>query len=165
MFTRPAPSDFPTTRVDGCTFCFSTQAARPLRYLEARARAVDIARRRAAPGRTLHGAGGCVASRGLVARRGAACCLCGLARCGKWPVAVRFGGAQPVSGSVGTFALGSVNRRGRGLAGLLGEGRVRGCRSRCVMLTITRLRRKMARRRLRKKRNPGLIMPQHAAHP
>ena len=33
--------------------------------------------------------------------------MCGLARCGKWPVAVRFGGAQPVSGSVGTFALGS----------------------------------------------------------
>ena len=33
--------------------------------------------------------------------------MCGLARCGKWPVAVRFGGAQSVSGSVGTFALGS----------------------------------------------------------
>ena len=109
------------------------------------------------------------ASRRAGLLRGAGCMLllCGLARCSKskWPVAVRFGGAQPVSRSVGTFALGSVNRRGRGLAGLLGEGRVRGCRSRGVMLTITRLRRKMARRRLLKKRNPGLIMPQHAAHP
>ena len=107
------------------------------------------------------------ASRRAGLLRGAGCMLllCGLARCSKWPVAVRFGGAQPVSRSVGTFALGSVNRRGRGLAGLLGEGRVRGCRSRCVMLTITRLRRKMVRRRLLKKRNPGLIMPQHAAHP
>ena len=90
MFTRPAPSDFPTTRVDGCTFCFSTQAARPLRYLEARARAVDIARRRAAPGRTLHGAGGCVASRGLVARRGVH------AACAVWRGAVSVAGGGEV---------------------------------------------------------------------
>ena len=95
---------------------------------------MDIARRRAAPGRTLHvGLRLAAASRRAGLLRGAGCMLllCGLARCSKWPVAVRFGGAQPVSRSVGTFALGSVNRRG--LAGLLrlGEGRVRGCRSRC----------------------------------
>jgi hypothetical protein len=55
---------------------------------------VDIARRRAAPGRTLHGAaaGGCVASRsrraGLLARARGACCFCavwrGAAVSGRW---------------------------------------------------------------------------------
>ena len=42
---------------------------------------------------------------GLLRSAGCMLLLCGLVRCSKWPVAVRFGGAQPVLRSVGTFAL------------------------------------------------------------